>query len=241
MFKFFIKENKNLVIGFSIVIIAIPVIFLVSSPIGIIPKDIGLQLVGYAGSIIGGFFTLYGVWWTIINQNKKQKEELAIQFKPLIEIKSNYVPDESFENCKSNTHNDDSELTVQPKKNFKIISPPKKKEKEICIYLLLMNEGRGEALKIKHQQKNRNVVVRQALTSPEAEICPYLPANKNTPIQVFVNNFNNHIKDINLDITYTDLYSFNQYTSKFKIQLNTDEYLIECIQTEIVEEKSVKL
>ena len=75
----FIKENKKLTIEILCMIIIIPTIFLWDSPLpGYIPKDIGFAIVGYIGSIIGGFLTIYGVWWTIKDQDKKllrQKQE----------------------------------------------------------------------------------------------------------------------------------------------------------------------
>lgn len=93
----FIKENWKILLPFLIVAILFPIIILVPSPIGIIPKDVGLQIVGYVGSILGGFLTLYGVWWTIKEQKKdlleqqqrldnQRREDLAIQYKPLIKI-----------------------------------------------------------------------------------------------------------------------------------------------------------
>lgn len=72
------------------------------APLGRIPKDIGLQLVGYGGSILGGFLTLYGVWWTIKEQDRirkedqekrdyERKEELTLAYRPiLIHAVSNY-------------------------------------------------------------------------------------------------------------------------------------------------------
>lgn len=38
----------------------------------------------FFGTIIGGGATLIGVWWTIKNQEKKSKEDLAIKYKPVL-------------------------------------------------------------------------------------------------------------------------------------------------------------
>ena len=84
----FIKENKRMLLSFLILIILFPIIILTPSPIGIISKDIGLQIVGYGGSIFGGFLTLYGVWWTLDYQKNKDKIELSIRNEPFLKIKS---------------------------------------------------------------------------------------------------------------------------------------------------------
>lgn len=80
--KKFFKENKNLVIGIFLLVIIFPFIILVPSPIGFIPYEVGLTLIGYGGSIIGGFLTLYGVWWTVRKQDEQRTEEL----RPIITI-----------------------------------------------------------------------------------------------------------------------------------------------------------
>lgn len=97
MLKNFVRENTKLILGFLILIILIPCILLIPSKYGCIPQNIGFQLLSYSGSIIGGFFTLYGVWWTIIDQNKKRKEELAIHYKPILmfELDTNITNNDS--------------------------------------------------------------------------------------------------------------------------------------------------
>lgn len=87
MFNFF-KENRKMLIVFLVIAIVFPIIILCPSPIGIIPYETGLTIVGYGGSILGGFLTLYGVWWTIEDNNKQKKEELKLQYRPIIQIKS---------------------------------------------------------------------------------------------------------------------------------------------------------
>ena len=96
MAKFF-KENKKMLLLFLAIAIIFPIMILFPSPVGIIPYEIGLTIVGYGGSILGGFLTLYGVWWTI-EDNKKQREEdqkrhdqerkedLANQYKPYLTL-----------------------------------------------------------------------------------------------------------------------------------------------------------
>lgn len=104
MTKFF-KENKKMLLLFLAIAIIFPIIILLPSPIGIIPYETGLTLIGYGGSILGGFLTLYGVWWTI-EDNKKQREEdqkrhdqerkedLANQYKPYVSL----IPQKNLQN-----------------------------------------------------------------------------------------------------------------------------------------------
>lgn len=78
----FIKENWKILLIFLILVILFPIIILVPSSIGFIPQDIGLQIISYGGSIFGGFLTLYGVWWTIKNQNIRYFETQQIEYSP---------------------------------------------------------------------------------------------------------------------------------------------------------------
>lgn len=80
----FIKENKWLVLGVLVVVIGLPVVILTPSRLGFIPRNIGVAIVGYCGSIIGGFLTLYGVWWTIDDNKKARSKELELQYCPVL-------------------------------------------------------------------------------------------------------------------------------------------------------------
>lgn len=82
--KKFINGNKKIVVVFLAFIILFPVLVLSCSPIGFIPRDIGIAIVGYGGAIIGGFLTLYGVWWTIEDNSEKRKKELELQYCPIL-------------------------------------------------------------------------------------------------------------------------------------------------------------
>ena len=84
----FIKVNRNLLIVILVVVIGLPIIILTPSPIGVIPRDIGIAIVGYCGSIIGGFLTLYGVWWTIDDSQKARSKELELQHMPILKLKT---------------------------------------------------------------------------------------------------------------------------------------------------------
>lgn len=82
----FVKENAPVLIAVGLISIAFPILILCPSKYGIIPRDVGLQIVGYGGSILGGLLTLYGVWWTIKKQDDLRREDLAIQYKPFLSI-----------------------------------------------------------------------------------------------------------------------------------------------------------
>lgn len=40
--------------------------------------------ISFWGSILGGGLTLVGVWWTIIDQEKKRNQELELQYQPIL-------------------------------------------------------------------------------------------------------------------------------------------------------------
>ena len=70
------------------------------SGIGFITVEHYDAWISFFGAIIGGSLTLFGVWWTIIEQQKsrkedqrihdlERKEELAIQYKPMLSLNFN--------------------------------------------------------------------------------------------------------------------------------------------------------
>ena len=82
--KNFFEKNKKTVLLFLGGILFFPLVILCPSSVGIIPRDIGIAIVGYGGAILGGFLTLYGVWWTIEDNNRNRKKELALQYCPIL-------------------------------------------------------------------------------------------------------------------------------------------------------------
>ena len=140
MTKFF-KENKKMLLLFLTIAIIFPIIILLPSPIGIIPYETGLTIIGYGGSILGGFLTLYGVWWTIEDNNKQReknqrqheierREEFTIQYKPILFLKE--------VDAKLYDINGYITLYTQNDKKFD--------EYELLTYFTIINLGRGEAL-----------------------------------------------------------------------------------------------
>lgn len=86
--KDFIKRNYLIIIAVICFFAFIPPItnLLVTtpSPIGFITPDAQETWIGFFGSIIGGGTTLFGVWWTIKEQTRQRREDLAIQYMPHI-------------------------------------------------------------------------------------------------------------------------------------------------------------
>lgn len=89
--KKFLKDNWKLVIGFMLVSIGAPIIILTPSSFGIFSEEVGGILVSYCGAILGGFLTLYGVWWTIENNKKDKREEISVQYLPILQIKDKEI------------------------------------------------------------------------------------------------------------------------------------------------------
>lgn len=56
--------------------------------IGFINQENKETWINFFGSIISGGLTLFGVWWTINNQEKQRKKDLAIQYKPVFDLRN---------------------------------------------------------------------------------------------------------------------------------------------------------
>lgn len=87
--------------------------FIVTTPssFGFITPETQDTWINFFGAIIGGGATLLGVWWTIVEQKKDLKEQqkrlddqrrddLAIQYKPLIEIEDNGLEEYKYNQIK---------------------------------------------------------------------------------------------------------------------------------------------
>ena len=135
----FLKENWKMLTIVTIVVILFPIIILTPSRYGTIPYDTGIAIVGYGGSILGGFLTLYGVWWTIKDQENTRKKDLAIQYMPLITCDEYKV---ETTNIVSNVMDAISSSVFSTFKG-EILN---KNLKEVKIILKLTNHGRGEAI-----------------------------------------------------------------------------------------------
>lgn len=101
--KKFWKENKKILIPISVFVILFPALIFLLVFIGIIQENIGFGIVGYGGSILGGFLTLFGVWWTIEDSRNSRANDLERQYAPFILM--------DVVNQKKNIHRLCSEIT----------------------------------------------------------------------------------------------------------------------------------
>lgn len=62
-----------------IFLVFIPISFYVQSPIGFIPKNEAGNVLSYYGALMGGGVTVFGVAWTLFEQDKQNKNNLKIQ------------------------------------------------------------------------------------------------------------------------------------------------------------------
>lgn len=123
----FLTEQKIVLVIVLILSIIYPIVILCYSPyavFGRIPREIGLQLVGYGGSILGGFLTLYGVWWTIKDQQRKTDIVNTNENLPTLayEIKESPLVQDSGDNIGAIGNNVNSVVFVKVKlkeENFK--------------------------------------------------------------------------------------------------------------------------
>lgn len=69
-----------------LVIITFPIVILTPSPIGLIPNDIGKEIVSYGGDIFGGVIGIVGIYITLQYEKSKQIYENKRKALPLLEI-----------------------------------------------------------------------------------------------------------------------------------------------------------
>ena len=77
----------------------IPALF---SFFGFVDENTKSAWIGYFGSILGGAFTLGGVWWTLNTQRKEKKEEFLINNCPLVVFNYNLVKSLINYDCSEN-------------------------------------------------------------------------------------------------------------------------------------------
>lgn len=85
--KDFLKKYKKVYMALIIIVVAFPAVILLKSPIGIIPRNIGVEIINYGGNIIGGFIGLVGIYITLEYENNKTRYENKQKVIPLLEIK----------------------------------------------------------------------------------------------------------------------------------------------------------
>lgn len=142
----FIRDNKKLLLSFLFLVILFPMVILVQSPIGIIPTAIGETIISYGGAILGGFLTLYGVWWTIEVNKEKEREDKALQYRPVLQ----------YDICeKTHTHQQNGEINFLFDREYFDNANP-----EYLPYMIrLENVGRGEIEEINFKMCDEELIL----------------------------------------------------------------------------------
>lgn len=224
--KKFITENKELFIWLITISIIIPFVFLFDCPFipGIIPTEIGQTIVGYTGSIIGGFLTVYGVWWTIKNQETNRRKDLATQYKPSL-ITEHIKIDEKQTGMYLYITDDvdyDPKQTNDSRKGFT----------KLAQGLQIVNVGRGDAFYKASITSDEGIYIK---SSSESELLSmdYL-LRKEYPIVFYLRLANTLIEKqipiftITLIITYTDEFRVHKYkhSAQFEFKHIASGYIL---------------
>ena len=201
MLKDFFKENKTLIIIFLVIIITTPIILLTPSPIGVIPQHIGLELIGYSGSILGGFFTLYGVWWTIKKQEEERVNNLEIQYKPIPFLNAYQLIDDKG----------------------KIVPPLQKNEEKgykFAYCLHVTNKGRGEIVAGKIISYNVNALDKELNVSYSKDL-HFIPVNETDYYPFMIKNITSLNQNIEVffKYEYTDLLGKKNIYATLKVEI----------------------
>lgn len=141
---YWIKMHKILTVCLAIIVyIVIPILPFIQSPIGIFSKEDATLFLSYYGTIIsgvtGGALTLIGVIWTINYEKETRKEELAIKYKPFLQIKNKKI---NF--C--HTYNNVPICDIDEKNNILVTKDIVKRDSHFNGEIKLSNIGRGEII-----------------------------------------------------------------------------------------------
>lgn len=237
--KNFIQKNLKLISSFCLIAILFPIIILYPSPIGIIPHDIGLQIVGYGGSILGGLLTLYGVWWTIKDNENQRREDLAIQYKPFLTIDIDDENSKKYDNEEFEKSKEENNKTFN---GFYMLEVSKKANKILQLSFIIKNFGDGECyLNCTNSQLKSNLIHCKPKTAQEISTfeeakeielnnrwaCTITRHNK-IHINIYVLFNEEEVENtgtIQLDFTmnYMDQFCYNKYDGSVKIKFNLEK------------------
>lgn len=156
--------------------------------------------INFFGSITGGFLTLYGVWWTIKDQEKQRDIQISIDNKPLIKFNA-FV-----------------ENTIIEGNNSKV-----------KIMLQIENKGKGDAKDILTRVEPVNVVNRLAIISQREQlyVCPYLCQYESNmyQIEIIVNTSDIQHKTFRIDFFSEYTGYKTRYISKYSCDfIKENEY-----------------
>lgn len=204
----FLKENWKMLIIVIIVATLFPIIILTPSRCGTIPHDTGLTIVGYGGSILGGFLTLYGVWWTINDNSKKYYESQRISYFPILYFNKN-IP-----------------IELDNKKDLIFEENPHIK---CTIYLDISNIGIGKAIDLSfNQEKYTNKFFNEFITLDRYYLALLNP-NESHVLKINLNFIWKELANSNefliLEIKCKDAtYTKHKYKISLKITFSYNEY-----------------
>lgn len=215
MFKFF-KENKIMLMFFLIIAILFPIIILSPSPIGKISYETGLTIVGYGGSILGGFLTLYGVWWTIkdLESERKRTEEerlkkIKVVDRPIIDIEIQFL--DNYDGDKIS----DNEIAIEyTTRNIGLLASI-----ENVIEHKLYYYDKGKEINITHKYETESTFKANILF-PDQHIKNNLSTdivNPNQPILIDI--ICNYKNILNKTISYKSKYTFQVYRVELKWEI----------------------
>lgn len=230
-----ITQNKLLkiiicLIGFIVIFILMLMIssfainWLVNTPnpfgLGFIDESNKDTWINFFGAIIGGITTLAGVWLTIREERKnsleqqkrlelQRREDLAIQYKPYLELTNPITLRNEDIYYSYSTYNDIFDLNET---------------------LYLKNIGRGEAIITSIYVSNQ--INETDLINIQANLdCDYINKNKSATLNIRIRTtdfepiFNSKTNnEYTLNIVYSDLLKFYKYTKSIKIKFNTVIY-----------------
>lgn len=134
-----IKQNYKILYLFLFLIFFV-VLLLYIGYVYISPISINGDFLSYSGAIIGGALTLVGVWWTIGNQEKQRREDLAIQYKPYLSLSFDCIKNVKIEEL----YNIDNKKSIDSSFNSLIAIGNNCDLKEDCFFITFDIENKGD-------------------------------------------------------------------------------------------------
>ena len=219
IFKWFKCNRKLISLLFILFFIIIPIIPFIQSPIGILTKEDAVIFIDYYGTIIaglsGGALTLFGVWWTIQDQNNKRILDKSAEYRPIL----------NFGLCPCNDSNRKSYNIFSDKPLQYSLHFDTANDTRFFSYLIdLCNIGRAEAINLQFISIKleinyhiydfsyilNNIHYAELLSNYKIFINFELPINESLYSDLIKVNTNNTCT-ITLQISYEDIYGMKSY------------------------------
>jgi hypothetical protein len=216
----------------SIIVLSTAGIILILVHYSYLSSETGLGVLGYCGSIIGGFLTLLGVWWTINERKQERKSDIALQYRPILSY--------DFTTLDKIKHSLCGEINLIFK-NERFNNADFEWIKEVVMF---ENIGRGEMVQAQFEMLPVTVTffnsIKEDVLTDETsadilgkEYIHFVPINGKIYFQIgiprlykeFKERYDNRLLmalNISVKIRYTDFYNINEYTSIFNFNLGID-------------------